>query len=270
MAAHDEFLTRYSRHCLLPELGFDGQQRLLDSRVVIMGVGGLGSAAAMYLAASGVGHLTLCDFDTVDISNLQRQIIHRTRDVGRAKVASATDTIKELNPSIEVEPLPHALNEPQLQALFRTAHAVVDATDNFATRYTINRTARATQTPVISGAAIRYEGQVAVFDSRYADSPCYQCLYPDIAAEGETCSAAGVLAPLVGVIGSMQATEALKVLMNIGTPLRGMLWRYDALTSHTSLTRLTKDPACPECGQFASRNEPMTAPPIPRADAPIK
>lgn len=262
MTAHDEFLTRYSRHCLLPEIGFDGQQRLLDSRVIIMGVGGLGSAAAMYLAASGVGHLTLCDFDTVDISNLQRQIIHRTCDIGRTKVASAADTIKALNPSVEVDARPQALDETQLQTLFRTAHAVIDATDNFATRYAINRAARATHTPVISGAAIRYQGQVTVFDPRYADAPCYQCLYPDTTAGGETCSAAGVLAPLVGVIGSMQATEALKVLMGIGHPLRGALWRYDALTGHTSFTRLHKDPACPECGYNASRHEPKMAAPI--------
>lgn len=243
----DEFLTRYSRHCLLPQIGFDGQQKLLDSRVVIMGLGGLGSAAAVYLAASGVGHLMLCDFDTVDVSNLQRQIAHRTRDVGRPKVESAAETLRELNPGIEIQTINEQLDESGLVRLLRTAHAVVDATDNFATRHAINRAGFAAGTPIISGAAIRFEGQVTVFDPRYADSPCYECLFPEIDGAGQTCSAAGVLAPLVGVVGSMQAVETLKVLLDIGTPLRGALWRLDGLSTKTSVARITKDPACPHC-----------------------
>lgn len=248
--------ARYSRHILLPGIGESGQERLLGSRALIVGLGGLGSPAAMYLAASGVGELVLSDYDYVELSNLQRQIIHTSADVGRDKVDSARDAIARLNPEISVEALAHALDDEDLEDEVRRADVVVDACDNFETRFQLNEVCWRTGTPLVSGAAVRLEGQVSVFDPRDSESPCFHCLYGDVdAAEGEPCSRIGVLAPLLGVIGSIQATEALKILADFGSRMTGRLVLVDALTMEMHVVRLPKDPKCPVCsvpeGDFA-------------------
>ena len=248
--------ARYSRHILLPGIGESGQERLLGSRALIVGLGGLGSPAAMYLAASGVGELVLSDYDYVELSNLQRQIIHTSADVGRDKVDSARDAIARLNPEISVEALAHALDDEDLEDEVRRADVVVDACDNFETRFQLNEVCWRIGTPLVSGAAVRLEGQVSVFDPRDSESPCFHCLYGDVdAAEGEPCSRIGVLAPLLGVIGSIQATEALKILADFGSRMTGRLVLVDALTMEMHVVRLPKDPKCPVCsvpeGDFA-------------------
>jgi len=234
----DPQLLRYSRQILLPQIGYEGQQRLLSARVLIIGVGGLGSPVAMYLAASGVGHLVLVDHDKVELSNLQRQIAHTTDRIGIAKVASAQQSLAALNPEVE-----------QVQL----ADAVVDCSDNFATRFALNRVCVENRTPLISGAAIRLEGQVAVFRPERADTPCYRCLYKDMDELGESCSQTGVLAPLVGIIGSIQATETIKVLLDICETLTGRLLVLDALSMEWRSIKLKKDPDCPVCGTCAAR-----------------
>ena len=245
-------LTRYSRHIQLASIGIDGQRRLLDSRALIVGLGGLGSPAAMYLAASGVGHLTLADFDHVELSNLQRQIIHGTSDLGRHKVHSARDRLMELNPDITVTALPRALDDEDLGQEVARADVVLDASDNFETRFELNRACVSTQTPLVSGAAIRLEAQLAVFEPARPESPCYRCLYAEDPGAGESCSAFGVLAPLLGVIGSLQAVEALKLLVGIGSPLTGRVMVFDALQMEWRSLRLRKDPRCPVCGPGAT------------------
>ena len=248
--------ARYSRHILLPGIGESGQKRLLGSRALIIGLGGLGSPAAMYLAASGVGELVLSDYDYVELSNLQRQIIHTSADLGRDKVDSARDAIARLNPEISVEALAHALDDEDLEDEVRRADVVVDACDNFETRFELNEVCWRTGTPLVSGAAVRLEGQVSVFDPRDSESPCFHCLYGDVdAAEGEPCSRIGVLSPLLGIIGSIQATEALKILADFGSRMTGRLVLVDALTMEMHVVRLPKDPKCPVCsvreGDFA-------------------
>ncbi|UCE88538.1 MAG: molybdopterin-synthase adenylyltransferase MoeB [Pseudomonadota bacterium] len=244
---NDEQLLRYSRQIMLPQVDVQGQQRLLDSTALIVGMGGLGAPTAMYLAAAGIGHLVLADFDTVDLSNLQRQIVHRTQDIGRPKVVSARDTLASLNPEVRLTAIDSRLDNARLATQVHEADVVLDCSDNFATRFAVNAACVATQTPLVSGAAIRMEGQVGVFANR-ADSPCYRCLY----REGEdvqlTCSETGVLAPVVGVIGSVQAVEAIKVLLGIGAPLDGRLLIYDALGAEWRAVMLRKDPGCPVCG----------------------
>lgn len=245
---NDDDLLRYSRQLMLPQLDWDGQQRLLQSHALIIGMGGLGSPVAMYLAAAGVGRLTLVDDDQVDLSNLQRQILHGTADMGRAKVESARDALLRLNPGIEIETRDTRLEGEALLEQIRRVDVVIDASDNFATRFALNDACVQAKTPLVSGAAIRFEGQVSVFDPRQDDSPCYRCLYRDEGELGQTCSENGVLAPVVGVIGSIQATEALKVLAGIGQPLVGRLLIWDALEMEWRNMRLRKDPACPVCG----------------------
>jgi adenylyltransferase/sulfurtransferase len=245
-------LTRYSRHIQLASIGLEGQRRLLDSRALIVGLGGLGSPAAMYLAASGVGHLTLVDFDHVELSNLQRQIIHRTSDLGRHKVQSARDRLLELNPDITVTALPRALDDEDLKQEVARADVVLDASDNFETRFELNRACVNTETPLVSGAAIRMEAQITVFQPAHPDSPCYRCLYADESGAGESCVAFGVLAPLLGVIGSLQAVEALKLLLGIGSSLTGRVMLFDALQMEWRTLRLRKDPHCPVCSQRTS------------------
>ena len=213
----DQQLLRYSRQLLLPEIGVEGQQAFLDSRVLIVGMGGLGSPVAMYLAAAGVGHLVLTDFDQVELSNLQRQIIHYDRDIGRAKVVSAQERIMALNPLVRITTLPQALDPLTLQEQVEQADVVVDASDNFPTRFAINAACVDKAKPLVSGAAIRWQGQVAVFNNR-PNSPCYRCLYKDEEEAPETCTQSGILAPVVGVIGSLQATEVLKLLSGIAHP----------------------------------------------------
>ncbi len=245
----DNQLLRYSRHILLPQVGIEGQQRLRDARVLIIGMGGLGSPAAMYLAASGVGHLVIVDHDRVELSNLQRQIVHTTPSIGQYKVESAQHTLQMLNPDVRITALATQLDDDALAQELVLADAVVDASDNFATRFALNRACVAHKTPLISGAAIRMEGQVAVFRADRAHSPCYRCLYKEMDELGETCSQTGVLAPLVGIIGSIQAMETIKVLLNMGETLTGRLLLLDAYTMEWRSVRLRKDAQCPVCSQ---------------------
>lgn len=243
----DAELLRYSRHILLPELDIAGQERLRRSRVLLIGLGGLGSAAAMYLAAAGVGRLTLVDFDAVDLSNLQRQIIHRTADVGRLKVESARDTLLALNPLVEAIPIDKMLDEAELERQVRQADVVVDACDNLPTRLAINAACVRTATPLVSGAAIRWEGQVLVWRPD-GEGACYRCLYRDAEGAPETCAQTGVLAPVVGVIGSLQAVEALKVLTGVGETLTGRLLLLDAMRMEWRMMKVKRNPMCPICG----------------------
>ena len=250
---NDQQLLRYSRHILLEEIGIEGQQRLLDAHALIIGLGGLGSPAAMYLAASGVGHLTICDNDTVDFSNLQRQIIHRTSTVGQTKVVSAQAALHDINPDIECIGLPIRADEARLLELIAEADIVLDCSDNFATRYAINRACLAQRKPLVSGAAIQFHGQVAVFDFRRENEPCYNCLFPvdSIAAEMR-CATTGVFAPLVGIIGTIQAAEALKLIMRIERGLGGKLLSVNALDMNIMLIKLSKDKACHVCAENAA------------------
>ncbi|MCU7920873.1 MAG: molybdopterin-synthase adenylyltransferase MoeB [Candidatus Thiodiazotropha sp. (ex Dulcina madagascariensis)] len=243
---NDDQLLRYSRQIMLPSIGIEGQQQLLDARVLIIGLGGLGSPAAMYLAAAGVGTLVLVDFDQVDLTNLQRQIVHTTQGIGHLKVESARNTLLALNPESRIETIPRQLDESALAEQVDKADLVLDASDNFATRFALNKACFAHQTPLVSGAAIRMEGQVSVFSGQ-TGGPCYRCLYPDEGEIDETCSANGVLAPLVGIIGSIQAVEAIKQLTGAGKSLQGRLLLLDALQMEWRTLRLTADPACPVC-----------------------
>lgn len=245
---NDEQLLRYSRHIMLPEVDIEGQERLIEAKVLIVGLGGLGSPVAMYLAASGVGELWLADHDEVDLSNLQRQIAHTTERIGEPKVMSAAAALRALNPETRIVPLVEKLSGEALTARVREVDLVVDATDNFSVRYAINRACVDTRTPLVSGAAIRLEGQVAVFDPREPSSPCYRCLYSVSEDEQLSCAASGVLAPLVGVIGSMQALETVKLLAGIGRTLAGRLLLFDASTSQWREMKLPRDPECPVCG----------------------
>ncbi len=249
----DDQLLRYSRQILLPAIGIEGQQKLLRSRVLIIGLGGLGSPVAMYLAASGVGHLTLVDHDKVELTNLQRQIVHTTTTLGTPKVESARRMLAELNPEAQVETINHKLDAPGLRAAVERADVVVDGSDNFTTRFAVNAACVATRTPLVSGAVVRFEGQVGVFRPDLPDSPCYACLYRDTGAEeGDLCSQFGVLAPAAGMIGTIQATEALKVLLGIGETLTGRVLVVDALGMEFRTLRLRKDPGCPVCGTAAT------------------
>lgn len=246
---NDEQLLRYSRHILLDQIGVEGQQRLIDARALVIGVGGLGSPAALYLAAAGIGTLVLCDGDSVDLTNLQRQILHHTASVGRPKVDSGRDSLHLINPEVEVVRLASRLAGPALDEQVAAATVVLDCSDNFATRHAVNRACVAQRKPLVSGAAIRFDGQIAVFDQRKPDSPCYHCLFP----EGEDveevrCAVMGVFAPLTGVIGTMQAAEALKLVAGIGQSLDGRLLLFDALAADWRSIQLARDPGCVVCG----------------------
>ncbi len=241
--------ARYSRHILLAQIGNKGQEKLLAARVLIVGMGGLGSPVAMYLAASGVGHLVLTDFDVVELSNLQRQIIHHTDDVGENKVASARAAIHDLNPNVQVTAIPWVLEDDELAREVRDADVVVDACDNFESRFELNAVCWRLQTPLVSAAAMRLDGQVTVFDARIPDSPCYRCLYSDESTEGEACSQVGVLAPLLGIVGSIQAAEAMKLIVGMGTTLVGRVMVLDALDMEWRTLKLRKDPRCPVCAE---------------------
>lgn len=246
---NDDELLRYSRHILLEGFDVDGQQKLCDSTALIIGLGGLGCPVALYLAASGVGHLLLADFDVVDVSNLQRQIAHTEARVGVSKVESARQAIAAINATVHVTTLNQALDAESLFEVVARADVVIDCSDNFVTRFAINAACVKAGKPLVSGAAIRSEGQVAVFDGARADAPCYRCLYSDeIDGEQLACSEAGVLSPLVGIIGTMQALEAVKLLSGFGTPLRGRLLVFDAASAEWRQLRLPKDPQCPVCG----------------------
>lgn len=245
---NDNQLLRYSRHILLPQIEYEGQEKLTQSHVLIVGAGGLGSPVALYLAACGVGKLTICDFDAVDLTNLQRQIIHTTQSVGINKAVSAQQTIYEINPEVQVQTVQQKSSAAEFAALIQQADVVVDCSDNFATRYTLNRLCFQYKKPLVSGAAIRFEGQITVFDFRHEQSPCYHCLYPDMGSDQEIrCADNGVFAPLVGMIGTAQAAEVLKLLMNIGETLQGRLLLLDALTAEWRTIKLARDPHCSVC-----------------------
>jgi adenylyltransferase/sulfurtransferase len=244
---NDEQLLRYSRQMMLPEIDTAGQERLNNSRVLIIGLGGLGSPVSMYLASAGVGHIVLVDFDKVDISNLQRQIVHTTKNIGQPKIESAKEHLLAINPEIRIECIGHALEEDELLSEAEKADVIVDASDNFQTRFALNEVSVKTKTPLVSGAAIRFEGQVTVFNPKVENSPCYRCLYNDDIVAEETCTANGVIAPLLGIIGSIQANETLKLLMGIGETLQGRLLLLDTLYMDWNEAKLKKDPACPVC-----------------------
>lgn len=246
---HDAQLLRYSRHILLDEFGVEAQQRLSSTHVLIVGAGGLGCPAALYLAASGVGRITIADGDKVDATNLQRQILYRDKTVGAPKAASAREALHEVNPEVEVIALGERLEADAIGRAVATADVVLDCTDNFATRHALNRACVKHRKPLVSGAAIRFDGQLAVFDLRRADSPCYSCLFPEDAnAEDVACAVMGVFSPLTGVIGTMQAAEAIKLSCAIGTPPGGRLQMFDALNGEWRTVRVPKDPDCPACG----------------------
>ena len=245
---NDEQLLRYSRQIMLPYVDVQGQQKLLGSRVLIIGMGGLGSPVAMYLAAAGIGHLVICDFDYVDLSNLQRQIIHSSAArIGKNKAESAQETLAKLNPDIKITAINTRLDDEALTHQVEQADVVVDGTDNFATRFLLNKVCYKNQTPLVSGAAIRMEGQVIVFANQ-GQGPCYHCLYKDDADDtATTCSENGVLAPVVGIIGSIQAVETMKLIMSIGKPLTSRLLLLDAYTMDWRTMKLPIDPECPVC-----------------------
>jgi molybdopterin/thiamine biosynthesis adenylyltransferase len=245
----DSQLLRYSRHILLSELGPDAQDRFAAAHVALVGMGGLGAPAALFLASAGIGRLTLCDPDRVDLTNLQRQILYATDDVGRPKVAAAAARLHAVNPEVAVVARELRVGPDELSAIAAAADVVLDCSDNFATRHAVNRACVAARTPLVSGAAIRFDGQVAVFDSRDPHSPCYHCLF----GEGEDveevrCATMGVFAPVVGIVGAIQAAEALKLVARIGTTLAGRLLLLDALEMQWREVRVPRDPACGVCG----------------------
>ncbi|MDO9052699.1 MAG: molybdopterin-synthase adenylyltransferase MoeB [Gallionella sp.] len=247
---NDSQLQRYGRHILLAEIGIEGQQRLLDSNALIIGLGGLGSPAALYLAASGVGQLTLCDHDHVDLSNLQRQIAHRTSTLGQPKVNSAVAAIHDINPEVSCVIHFSRADATQLDTLIAHADVVLDCSDNFATRYAINRACLTHRKPLVSGAAILFSGQASVFDFRHAESACYNCLFPeDSASEELRCATTGIFAPLTGIVGSIQAAEALKLLAGINSGLSGKLLSINALDMNIKQSTLLKDPLCTSCNK---------------------
>jgi molybdopterin/thiamine biosynthesis adenylyltransferase len=244
----DNQLLRYSRQILLPQIDIEGQEKLLASRVLIIGLGGLGSPAAMYLASAGVGELVLNDFDKVDLSNLQRQIVHGTDNLGEPKTASAEKALRRLNPEVRLTPLDRRLEGPVLEEAIAGVDLVLDCSDNFATRFAVNAASVKARKPLVSGAVIRFEGQLAVFRPDLPDSPCYNCLYGQQGELAETCTRAGVVAPLPGIVGSLQALEAIKLLTGIGESLCGSLLLFDGLAMEWHRMSLKKNPRCPTCG----------------------
>ncbi len=244
---NDEQLLRYSRHILLNELGIEGQERLRRAHVLVIGAGGLGSPAALYLASAGVGTLTLVDGDRVDLTNLQRQVLHTTDRIGMPKPASGRVALAALNPDVRIETIEERVEGSALEALVARASIVLDCSDNFATRHAVNRACVMHRRPLVSGAAIRFDGQVATFDLRDPQSPCYACLFPPGDGEDELCSIMGVFAPVTGIIGTVQAAEALKLAAGIESGLRGRLLILDALTMHWHSVRVPRDPQCPVC-----------------------
>jgi len=244
----DEELLRYSRQILMPGFDIDGQQKLKSARVLIIGAGSLGCPVALYLGSAGVGHLTLVDDDVIELANLQRQIGFELAQLGESKAEMLADRVRRINPLISIATVNQRLVDDDFNRLVKEASLVMDCTDNFDTRFALNRACVAAKVPLISGAAIRGEGQVSVYDQRVAGSPCYHCLYSEQGNEDLNCSEAGVIAPLVGMIGSVQAMEAIKLISGIGSPLIGRLLILDAWQMHWREMKLAKDPACPVCG----------------------
>jgi adenylyltransferase/sulfurtransferase len=248
----DEALLRYSRHILLPQVGIEGQERLINARALVLGAGGLGSPAALYLASAGIGTLVLADGDTVDLTNLQRQILHRTASIGKPKVLSGATTLAEINPGCRVIPLQERLAGARLEEEVAAADVVLDCSDNFATRHAANRACVKYRKPLVSGAAIRFDGQIAVFDTRRNDAPCYHCLFPEAEEVEEVrCAVMGVFAPITGIVGATQAAEALKLVIGCGEPLAGRLLLLDGLAMEWRSIAVPRDPACAVC---ATRN----------------
>jgi adenylyltransferase/sulfurtransferase len=250
---NDNQLLRYSRHILLQEIGIDGQERLMAGHALVIGAGGLGSPAAMYLASGGVGRITLVDGDSVDLTNLQRQILHTTAAVGRAKAYSGKDTLAQLNPEIDVAAVSERVEGARLGELVAGADVVLDCSDNFATRHAVNSACVQHRKPLVSGAGVRFDGQVSVFDLRRDDAPCYNCLFPEDTEPEETrCATMGVFAPLTGIIGTVQAAEALKLLACAGESLNGRLLLLECLSMEWRSVRLARDPACKVCSSRSS------------------
>lgn len=246
----DEALLRYSRHILLPQVGIEGQERLLNARALVLGAGGLGSPAALYLASAGIGTLALVDGDTVDLTNLQRQILHRSAAIGRPKVESGVATLADINPRCKVLPLQERLAGARLEEEVALADVVLDCSDNFATRHAVNRACVKFRKSLVSGAAIRFDGQIAVFDTRRDDAPCYHCLFPDSEdVEEIRCAVMGVFAPLTGIVGAVQAAEALKLVIGCGDSLAGRLLLLDGLAMEWRSIAVPRDPGCAVCGQ---------------------
>ena len=246
---NDNQLLRYSRHILLPQIGYEGQDKLTNSHALIVGAGGLGSPVALYLAAGGIGKLTICDFDVVDLTNLQRQIIHSTQSIGINKALSAKETLRTINPEIVVKAIQEKSSEEAFTALINEANVVIDCSDNFSTRYALNRICYRLKKPLVSGAAIGFEGQITVYDFRHETSPCYHCLFPDTGENSETrCADNGVFAPLVGMIGTTQAAEAMKLVLGLGKSLQGRLLLLDALAMDWREIKFKRDIACKVCG----------------------
>jgi len=243
----DRQLLRYSRHILLDEIGVEGQERIRAASMLVIGAGGLGSPAAYYLASAGVARITLVDGDTVDLTNLQRQILHTTERIGAPKAESGRATLAAINPDVEVVAVARRVDADALDALARDATIVLDCSDNFATRHAVNRACVAHRKPLVSGAAIRFDGQVAVFDLRRDDAPCYACLFPEGEGEDELCAIMGVFAPLTGIVGTLQAAEALKLAAGVGESLSGTLLMLDARDMQFRAVRVPRDPACAVC-----------------------
>ena len=249
MSLNDGQLLRYSRHVLLQQVGIEGQQRISSARVLVIGAGGLGCPVALYLGAAGVGHLAIADGDVVDLTNLQRQIGHADNRIGQNKARSLAHSVRALNPEIEVVALESRLQDAVLMEAVVDVDVVVDCSDNFATRHAINRVCFSTGTALVSGSALGFSGQLAVFDPKQSASPCYYCLFPDSSDEAPlTCAEAGVFSPLVGVIGAAQAMEALKYLTQVGQTLVGKLLLWDGLATDVRILKVPRDPACPVCG----------------------
>jgi len=258
---NDEELLRYSRHVLLQEIGIEGQAKIRAASALVIGAGGLGSPASMYLAAAGIGRLTLVDGDAVDLTNLQRQVLHNSERIGVNKAISGLSTLAALNPQVRLTAVTERVGAPELDALVAAADVVLDCTDNFITRHAINRACVAWRRPLVSGAAVRFDGQLAVFDLRRPDASCYACLFPEGDAQDELCAVMGVFAPVTGIIGALQAAEALKLVAQIGTPASGRLLMLDALGMDFRAVRFEPDPRCAVCRPAASGE----AAPVPAA-----
>lgn len=252
----EDQIRRYSRHIILPEVGGKGQKKLLSSKVLLVGLGGLGSPAALYLAAAGVGTLGLVDFDSVELSNLQRQVIHTTQDLGKPKVRSARETIEAINPAIKVVEYFQRLNSANVMEILKDYDLVLDGTDNFSTRFLLNDACVLARKTCIYGAVFRFEGQVSVFDP--TQGPCYRCFVPEMPPPGSvpSCQEAGVLGVLPGTVGLLQATETIKLILGIGRPLIGRLLLLDALEMETHEVKLRKNPSCPACGENSTLVQP--------------
>src|SRR2546422_3951001 len=258
----DRQLQRYSRHILLEEIGIEGQERISASRMLVIGAGGLGSPAALYLASAGVGRLTLVDSDRVDLTNLQRQVLHSTDRIGQLKTASARVALHALNPDVQVIEVPRRAGPDELDPLVAEGEIVLDCSDNFATRHALNRACVRHRRPLVSGAAVRFDGQLAIFDRRADDAPCYACLFPESAeAQDEPCSTMGVFAPLTGIVGCMQAAEALKLAAGRGASLSSRLMIVDTLSMQWRSLTIERDPNCPVCSPGAGTGQQPVRPP---------